>query len=287
MDKATVGAALQAANLKALIPSLDTLLRPSIRLTSVPSYETAIPPGGTKLGGLPDLPTGTAWPEMAGAPMSFIAQIALGDVHPLDQAGVLPATGTLSFFYDASQQTFGADPKDRAGFKVLYFAGGPATLTRVDFPLNLPGEGRFRVCSLSARVEETLPLQPNLEEPGLTWTDDDQAKYDSMLQAVVTGDAAQHPIHRLLGNPDTIQDDMRLECQLAANGVADPSAPAVQAQVARLTPGAADWLLLLQVDSDPGATMTWANAGMLYFWIRREDLAARRFENAWVALQSE
>jgi len=44
---------------------------------------------------------------------------------------------------------------------------------------------------------------------------------------------------------------------------------------------------LLQVDSDPSVGMQWANAGMLYFWIRRQDLAAKRFDDVWVVLQSE
>jgi uncharacterized protein YwqG len=33
--------------------------------------------------------------------------------------------------------------------------------------------------------------------------------------------------------------------------------------------------------------MQWANAGMLYVWIRRDDLAKRRFDATWVVLQSE
>jgi uncharacterized protein YwqG len=29
----------------------------------------------------------------------------------------------------------------------------------------------------------------------------------------------------------------------------------------------------------------WGDRGMLYFYIKRQDLAARRFENAWFSLQ--
>jgi len=31
--------------------------------------------------------------------------------------------------------------------------------------------------------------------------------------------------------------------------------------------------------------MMWGDMGMLYFWIRAEDLAARRFERVWMILQ--
>lgn len=283
MDKAAIATAIQQSGLQQLIPTLDALMLTSIRLITNPSFEQAIQPGQSKLGGMPDLPTGTAWPAFKGAPMQFVAQIQLADAHPLDTAGLLPAHGLLSFFYDGSQQTFGSDPNDRAGFKVAYFEQPATALQRVDLPPALPAEGRARVCSISMRDEVTLPLEPQLEIASLPWSESDQQRYDAALQQLTS--AEKHPIHRLLGHPDTIQDDMRLECQLAANGVADPSA--APARVAQLTPGANDWILLLQVDSDQSIGMQWANAGMLYFWIRRDDLAQRRFENAWVVLQSE
>lgn len=283
MDKASIAAAMQQSGLQQLSSSLDQLILPSIRLSTNPSYETAIQPGQSKFGGMPDLPPNVAWPEMNGAPMEFIAQIQLADAHAVDAAKPLPAQGLLSFFYDASQQTFGADPKDRNGLKTLYFDQPASALKRTDLPTSLPAQGRSRVCSVGFSEELTLALQPKLEIASLQWSETDQQHYDAALQQL-TG-AQTHPIHRLLGHPDTIQDDMRMECQLAANGVADPgSAPD---KVAQLATGANDWILLLQVDSDPNVGMNWANSGMLYFWIRRDDLASKRFDNTWVVLQSE
>jgi uncharacterized protein YwqG len=52
-----------------------------------------------------------------------------------------------------------------------------------------------------------------------------------------------------------------------------------------LEKGAQDWILLLQVDSDDDAQMMWGDAGMLYFWIRRQDLAQAAFGKAWCILQ--
>lgn len=282
MDQASFATAIQQAGLLQLTPILDHLTRSSIRISTNPSFETAIQPGQSKFGGAPDLPANTTWPAMDGASMEFIAQIQLADAHLYDSAHLLPDKGLLLVFYDASQQTFGADPKDKAGVRVIYTTAASG-LTRTDLPTDLPATGRSRVCSVSFSEELTLALQPKLEAPSLQWSGDDQAKYDAALQKLAG--APTHPIHRLLGNPDTIQDDMRMECQLAANGVADPgSAPA---EVAKLAPGANDWLLLLQVDSDESVGMRWASSGMLYFWIRQEDLANRRFENVWVVLQSE
>jgi len=79
---------------------------------------------------------------------------------------------------------------------------------------------------------------------------------------------------------------MELESQLVSNGLYcgdetgynDPRAAA-------LAEGAADWVLLLQVDTDDDAGMMWGDCGLIYFWIRREDLARRDFSNVWMILQ--
>jgi uncharacterized protein YwqG len=283
MDKASFAVAIQRTGLRQLTPVLDQLTSSSIRISTNPSYETAIQLGQSKFGGMPDLPANLEWPSMNSAPMEFIAQIQLAEAQPYDSANLLPSHGLLSFFYDASQETYGADPKDKAGLKVLYLTEEASSLQRTDLPPLLPAEARSRVCSVGFSQELTMTLQPNLEVSTLKWSDDDQEKYDSALQALAGG--SQHPIHRMLGFPDTIQDDMRMECQLAANGIADPASE--PEQVAKLAAGANDWLLLLQVDSDESVGMRWANAGMLYFWIRRDDLANQRFEHVWVVLQSE
>ncbi len=52
-----------------------------------------------------------------------------------------------------------------------------------------------------------------------------------------------------------------------------------------LWPGAADWELLLQVDSDDRADMMWGDVGRLYFLMRSQDLESREFEKAWLVFQ--
>ena len=76
---------------------------------------------------------------------------------------------------------------------------------------------------------------------------------------------------------------MRLQAQLVSHGLTDSDDPKAKA----LLPGAMDWTLLLQVDSDPNAGMRWASEGRLYFWIERAALAAATFDNVWVILQSD
>ncbi len=76
---------------------------------------------------------------------------------------------------------------------------------------------------------------------------------------------------------------MRLQCQLASNGVTDINDP----KAAALSKGARDWQLLLQVDTDEETGMRWGNAGMLYYWIKSADLQTRHFDASWLVLQSE
>ena len=58
------------------------------------------------------------------------------------------------------------------------------------------------------------------------------------------------------------------------------------ARLGRMTDGDAvaaeepAWVLLTQFDSDRTANMMWGDVGRLYWMIRPEDLAARRFDQA-------
>ena len=81
---------------------------------------------------------------------------------------------------------------------------------------------------------------------------------------------------------------MREQCQLVTNGVdcggeVTWNSPRVQA----LLPGATDWQLLLQIDTDEaGPGWDWGLGGKLYFWIRQDDLTAGRFGKVWTILQT-
>jgi uncharacterized protein YwqG len=282
MDKKGIEAAFDAAGLTRLKKDIDALVRSSIRLTTTAVDESKLKVGASKIGGLPDLPTGVAWPRWHDAPQSFIAQIALADAHAYDADNVLPPSGMLWFFYDAQQETYGADPADRGGWSVLFndqFTG----LQRQSAPARLPAESQFKACSISFSSEFTLSAHPEIDIAHFDWTDAEQKQYEQLLATFPTK-ADRAAIHnRLLGNPDTIQDDMRQQCQLVSHGVTDDSDP----QAAELLKGALEWQLLLQVDSDEHAGMRWSDAGLLYYWITRANLQARHFDASWLVLQSD
>jgi uncharacterized protein YwqG len=282
MDKAAVQAAFVAAGISRLLKDIDYISRPSMRLFTTPVDESTLAIGTSKLGGFPDLPAGVTWPECKGQPQSFIGQIHLADIGPYDVGTLLPHSGMLWFFYDALQQNFGENPTDNGCWRV-FFIENLSGLQRSLPPAQLPTAGQFKACSIRPTNEITLSQRPKLDVPNFDWTEAEQKKYETLLSTFPNSEdhAAIH--NRLLGNPDTLQDDMRQQCQLVSHGITDDS----DSRAAGLAKGAMDWLLLLQIDSDEHAGMRWGAGGMLYYWIKRDDLQARHFEHTWLVLQSE
>jgi uncharacterized protein YwqG len=155
MDKAGVRDAFVAAGLSRLLKDIDFLAKDSIRLHTnlAGEYDTSI--GASRIGGVPDVPTDFKWLERNEVPQSFIAQISLEEIHPYDTYGVLPSRGMLWFFYDAKQETYGADPTDRGGWSVM-FREGYSGLQRIVAPQKLPVESQFKACTVNFASEVTL-----------------------------------------------------------------------------------------------------------------------------------
>ena len=103
------------------------------------------------------------------------------------------------------------------------------------------------------------------------------------------------PQHHLLGHPRRVQNPMEGECQLVSNGYycGDETGYEAAARDKAVMAGIADWMLLYQCDSDDtgydgedgGIGHMWGDCGLLYFWIRRQDLSARDFSRGWTILQ--
>jgi uncharacterized protein YwqG len=282
MDKAGVQAAFVAAGLSRLLKDIDFLAKDSIRLYTKLAGENNIPIGASRIGGVPDVPPDFKWPVRNEVPQSFIAQLNLEEVHPYDTHGVLPSRGMLWFFYDAKQETYGADPADRGGWSIV-FSKDYSGLQRMAAPQKLPAESQFKACTVSFASEVTLSQSPKLDVSDFDWSDDEMQKYETLLSTFPTPEDHGAVHHQLLGNPQTIQDDMRLECQLASHGVTDMNDPRAN----ELSKGAREWQLLLQIDTDEDIGMRWGDAGMIYYWLRASDLQKGSFDDSWLVLQSD
>ena len=241
-------------------------------------------PGASRFGGRPDLPAGFTWPVRDGVPLAFLAQLDLAALH----VGDLPQTGWLLVFYDVARQPWGFDADDRDAARVVHVQAPRAALRRAAAPP--PGTTEYPRCTLdlTSSIDLPDPFDAILPDHEVDLADDELDAYGDALAELAGHDAA-HADHHLLGHPQLIQGDMRHQCALVTSGLALTDEATLEGPAAQLlTRGASrQWRLLLQLDSDQdGPGWTWADEGRLYLWIRRDDLAAARFDEVWVILQS-
>jgi len=324
--------AINAVGLSHLVPLLEEVARPSIRLFPHAVSESEVALGASKFGGSPDLPKGTSWPSMkiglsdeaylasvnsamrqAESPLAFVAQMNLVDIAAYDTDQVLPSHGMLYFFLAAAHDTLHLQREEEVWrsvpdhWRVLYYPGEAVTaLERTAAPAALLQEGRYGAHAVDIAQEITLPncaFVPDgvggvladgaggyRDSPVLS---DEQCEAYWRLQAQLAGytyaglDTTIVPEqHRLLGHPDVIQTPMELECELESRGIQSES-DVTGGNIAPFMRDAADWRLLLQVDSfGDDERMRWGDGGTIYYWIRQQDLEHRDFTQAWFVLQS-
>ena len=259
--------------------------------------------GRSIFGGAPLVPSNYEWPSYRPPPrnyppalmekfglsaaldpvpraLDFLLQIDLAELRPLDVEHDLPQRGLLTFFYDCENQPWGYDPAHQEGFRVVLFEGDDLTSR---LPPNRPLESRGLEFSraetlphIGSRAYEKLAKEVTLTREYFEFVHDFERR----------AYGREGGLHRLFGHSANVQGDMQLEAQLVSNGLycGGPSGYS-NARAKALEAGTQDWILLLQLDSDDGAEIMWGDLGMLYFWIRRQDLATGRFDRAWLALQ--
>ena len=247
---------------------LPPLCRSRIETRFVPAGED-LPAGSSKFGGRPDVPAGFVWPvfetktlgddTVKPRPLAFLAQFDCARLAGLDPEGLLPRTGLLSFFYELGSQRWGYDPKDAGCARVFWFDGEPAP----DFQ--------------DACLALDYPFTAN-----------DYRFFDQARREL--GYAYPDNRSQLLGWPDIIQNNMTLECELVSRGHylggSWESVPQEERDALR-APSVQDWRLLFQLDTVASGDfeLMFGDCGRIYFYIRREDLLARRFDRAWLVLQ--
>ncbi|CEI32512.1 YwqG family protein [Propionibacterium freudenreichii] len=259
--------------------------------------------GQSRLGGRPDVPRDFEWPRFqdkdddsadANRPLTFLAQVNLADATRYDTEGLLPTAGVLSFFYEMETQEWGFDPRDKGSARVFFFED-PATLRPASVPddlddwfpdgqaisyrnmVDLPAWLGFT--ELPEEVRRTNPLPVPLTD--IEWED-----YDAMREeygAPSEGDDAVTT--KLLGHPDVVQNPMEAECEMVTRGMADGAEGEEISQELRddIKKASRDWTLLFQMGTDSG--LEFGDVGHINYWIKKQDLARRDFDKAWLILQ--
>ena len=270
---------------------LSSLQKNSI-VMEVDDSVAEILPNASKIGGKPLLPANFAWPVYTDQedgmmrPLSFLCQINLAEVKPYDSDNLLPDTGILSFFYESVAFRWGFDPLDAGGARVFYFAD-TTNFVPTECPSDL--EEGYRVPEMAVCFT-TRPSYPRYEELDMhTAADWDWDAYDEALEEMEVDLEAEE--HQLLGYAHVIQNEMLSECERVRRGLYCGDAQSYQNTTdevkADIKACATDWTLLLQLTTlqkDDWEWM-WGDCGMLYFYIRKRDLADQNFDQTWFILQ--
>lgn len=202
----------------------------------------------------------------------------------ISQMGPYPNEGMLYVFYDQKQSTWGSDPNDRGSWRILFGPEGDDA-AEIPFPDDVAEEYRYPELRLEPRVIKVYPVCDDPRIFGPEWSEEDYEQYSDFVQGIFQS----QPKHQIGGFPQAIQsnaESMALQCESASTGIhcGDglwEDSPEGRRIAARST----DWMLLLQIDSEMEGANMWGDCGMLYFWIRKDDLAQRNFENVWMILE--
>ncbi len=257
--------------------------------------------GTSKIGGIPHLPIGFEWPyykgeayngKSANLPLSFIAQIDLAALSSFDKDNMLPKSGYLYFFYDIVSQKWGFDPKDMGCARVYYFDVTADQLHETPLPEEHEEDARVPLSLVSFKTIEELPSYEEFCE--LTDTDRfgddfDWDYYDEAVEEEIKlFDYSPDEVCKLLGYADIIQDSMIGECARVTSGLycgdAEGYKNISEECEAAIAADTKSWTLLAQFGTLSDEIM-FGDCGCIYFYIRKEDLEAKRFDRVWLCLQ--
>ena len=264
------------------------LLRPGFHLRALADGEEPV----GYLGGTPRLPADVEWPVWEGhGPLDFIAAFDCARV-PTEQLDIpLPESGTLLFFYfdglGMSSVAYTDPDSVFNGTRVLYLPAD-AELTARESP---EGTSPFPRLDLGGELIATAPDNENAALIAAYGDPNDPVGYTDYPTTDPDGTGfwdevsafrRDHwPHHRVGGYSLPVQGAVEPEGATAFHPGKEEEAAAARKELAT------DLVLLIQIDSDSRSGMAWADAGRLYWMIRREDLSARRFEKTTFTWQSE
>lgn len=262
-------------------------------ITNYSSSEQEVTVSKSKFGGKPHLPENYIWPYYEGEdyegvlksrPLSFLAQFNLEDVAEYDKDNRLPHKGMLYFFYDLCTMKWGFDPKDKGCARVFYVEDS-CGLQTVDFPADLETDFALPEFEVAFTARMDLPDYEEIAEfvLDLEWDSYDEEK---VLRGY-EGDEDEE-VSKLLGYADLIQGDMLLECEEVCNGIYCGNIPEItDEQREKMLEDSKEWELLFQMSTvaNEDYELMFGDCGSIYFYIKKQDLQKKNFDNVWLVLQ--
>ena len=282
---------------KIITDMLDNLKKNEITLSTEFNNNSEIA-DKSKIGDRPYLPKDFTWPYYQGLPLSFLAQINLEEVSLLDKDKLLPDKGILYFFYELETQEWGYSPQSKGCAKVFYFEDS-SNFELIDFPKNieddykipefkvnfksnisLPSYEDFDILNQEEKILEKYRMSKNLKDFENNLFDEYSNFYNEHIELLES-------YTKLLGYPDVIQNSMEEECAAIARGFNMGGIGYPKKYKEEIKKASKDWILLFQMDTIETSDyeLMFGDCGHIYFWIKKEDLANKNFENIWLILQ--
>lgn len=271
--------------------------RPGLAVTCTRVEQEAIPLGGSRLGGRPDLPPDVPWPTWANAPQVFVAQLGLADLDGEAAAERLPPEGWLCLFWTPREQEWGYEAAPRDSWSILYVGPGEELERRPTPELVVPERGRrpgdpyrwlpegmLHPCALSWRPITTFPPPDAATFETLRLSDHEEDGYFEALEAV------SHRGHQILGYPDWMEDPAPLRCRVlrAGNFTGDPESCWERPEVLGEGRRRGNWQFLLQWVSEPAAGLVLGVGGdelPLHYWLPIDVFHQDALRERWTLLQ--
>jgi len=265
--------ALARHDLKAYEGPLRRHARQALRLCTTERENYAIP-GGTRIGGRPDLPPGIDYPATDGKLWRFYAQIDLAEIAGLQSW--LPRTGRLYFF--------GEGQEEGDGVRVLHSNASAAELQPYAWPEGAEFADGSDVSDAhegyKVRIDATVSL-PNLynagggrlsgEDASLLEIDRDDKLQEAYwaLEAELAGDGERrNGAHLMNAHVFTQHENPQEQASRERGGLPQ------------------EWINLLTLDSDNKPGFCFWDAGTFTFSIHEKDLALGDFSRVHWSLES-
>jgi len=289
----------------------DSLLKPmqksSIRITYDKGFTGKSPIGISKVGGKPDLPVDFKWFNFIGTDyqggtesrsLDFLAQINCEEVSRYDKDKLLPTTGMLYFFCEFSAWISGGGNNTA---RVYYYPGSISELQETNYPIDIEEEYQIPEMPMIFTVENDLPSFDEFIERYECRYYDHKQQWERWYKMRSNGNSLANEFgearkkivphfrekdNKLLGYANVIQNSMLLECEKTTGNVW-PERPIPESQYRKLKEQYTKWQLLFQLDSiqTPDYEMLWGDNGILYYYIKFDDLLNKNFDKSVFTFQ--
>ncbi|WP_158558517.1 MULTISPECIES: DUF1963 domain-containing protein [unclassified Streptomyces] len=271
---------------EALASRWTALLRPSARLRRAVDGEEAV----AVLGGVPDLPADVAWPEWPPhGPLSFVASVDCAALPREALVEPFPRGGALLFFAFDGQADSDAfvsldTPEGQMGQRVLHIPHG-TPVSPAPTPPQLRAQPRVGLVAEPEQSAPDLGLPPVRAAllgdtgDGGDWPDPRRAPAELRPFLRAFNRLRGHIGHQFGGHALPIQGPVEYEVTYPDLGDTHSWGDRFHDEEAQR------WLLLAQFEIDAATETSYGDDRALYWLIRPEDLAARRFDRARLTVQ--